>query len=103
MSLVCHLEERYARGRDFAYQIAGDYLPKPKTYGQAFQIPNSKWLIDIEVVNKILEMGDECLVYSFGISDRDDFTEFLAEKGCIVHGFDPTRLPKKSLWRNNTI
>lgn len=35
-------------------------------------------------------MGNDCVVYSFGIRDNFSFDHYVAERGCTVHGFDPS-------------
>jgi len=34
--------------------------------------------------------GADCLVYSFGVQHRDEFTNFYTAQGCDVFAFDPT-------------
>ena len=36
-----------------------------------------------------------CLVYSFGLADDWDFEVLMAELGCTVHGFDPSKMVKR--------
>lgn len=36
-------------------------------------------------------LGDDCLVYSFGIANDFHFDDMMAQHGCEVHSFDPTR------------
>ena len=94
------MEERYNLGKNYARNIAFNYMLE---HGErdAFNIPDSEWYVDIKAVNNVLAQGKECLVYSFGISIHDPYTEYFADKGCEVFEFYPTILPDKSQWRSN--
>lgn len=46
------------------------------------------WLCSSESV--AVQNDDLCVVYSFGIRDNFSFDHFLADRGCTVHGFDPS-------------
>lgn len=47
---------------------------------------------------------NECIVYSFGIRDNFSFDHYLANRGCQVHGFDPSPygLPSKDAYEQVT-
>jgi hypothetical protein len=48
----------------------------------------AEWKLCWPPVQASIDAG-ACLVYSFGISKRDPFTEFMAQAGCTVFAFDP--------------
>ena len=73
----CHIQKR----------IAGQW-----TFGTGFH--DGEKLICMDGIYKAVQAGN-CLVYSFGLADDWDFEVFLAELGCIVKAFDPSKAVKR--------
>jgi len=50
----------------------------------------SEWSFQPMTLLRALRSKEGCLVYSFGVADKDEFTDFYANMGCRVFAFDPT-------------
>ena len=50
----------------------------------------TEWSFVPQAVDRALRSREGCLVYSFGVAKRDEFTNFYAAQGCQVFAFDPT-------------
>ena len=95
-------QERFEKGKEFAFTISANKISKSENFGNVFDIPDSEWHLDMQPINQALKDKGGCLVYSFGIAEDDAYTNFMAMKGCQVYAFDPTvRHPYK--WKENVL
>ena len=70
---------------------------------QRFKADNRKdteWSFVPRVLETALRSRHGCLVYSFGVAGRDEFTDFHAAQGCRVFAFDPT-IDHPRAWKEN--
>ena len=61
---------------------------------------STEWHYLPRAIDAALRSRDGCLVYSFGVSHRDEFTDFYAAQGCHVFAFDPT-VNHPTAWKEN--
>lgn len=50
----------------------------------------SEWRYVPAAIERHSSSIDRCVVYSFGIADNDEFSNYYASQGCHVFAFDPT-------------
>ena len=51
---------------------------------------DAEWSYQPALLHGALASRTGCIVYSFGVAQRDEFTSFYASSGCQVFAFDPT-------------
>ena len=87
-------EDRLAIGKRFAFKVANSHFLRQSEKEQKrnnqtislIRLGDSEWRIP----ETLLTTTNNCLVYSFGVADRDVYTEEMAQRGCQVIAMDPT-------------